>query len=117
LEISLKELLNVKAPGIDPEKSLGGKIAQLKRQQIITDSDLLRDLRDLKQIRNVAAHSLNFSSFAHLKSEEDAYQGYRRLYDGYASGQFLEVEDLLFAARFVVSPACIGSIERVMSLA
>lgn len=116
LEIALSEAIRSRLPGDTVRQTLGGKICQLEKNGLLSDSDDFKDLIAIKDIRNHAAHNLRFSSFEHLREDGAAFDGYSRLYAGYAEAMFHEVSNLLFVARFVFSSSCLGSIERVWSI-
>jgi hypothetical protein len=115
LEVCLAEVLRSKHDDQSVARTIGQKVSQLN-SAITLDSELLADLTAITEIRNKAAHELYFTSFSHLRELERAYEGYERLYSGFAAETFHEVEDLLFVARFVFAPACRNSIERVYRL-
>lgn len=116
LEIALSEVIRSKLSGDTVAKTLGSKISQLKRGDVLSDVDDYEDLISIRDIRNHAAHNLRFSRFEHLREDEAVFNGYNRLYAGYAEARYHEVSDLLFVARFVFSTSCLGSIERVCRL-
>ncbi|EDM72999.1 hypothetical protein RAZWK3B_02225 [Roseobacter sp. AzwK-3b] len=116
LEIALGEVIRSRLPGDAVGKTLGAKIQQLKEKGVLTQAEDYRDLVAIKNIRNHAAHNLRFSRFEHLQDDKKALEGYSTLYAGYAEAMYHEVSDLLFVARFVFSPSCLASIERVLRM-
>lgn len=116
LEIALSEVIRSRLPAEVVKSNLGAKIATLKSKGLLPDAEDYDDLIAIKEIRNHAAHSLHFSSFEHLRGHEAAFKAYQRLYNGYAEAMYHEVAELAFVARFVFSPACLGSIERLLRL-
>jgi hypothetical protein len=114
-EMALAEIISKKRPGDELKKTLGGKIFQLKKIERL-DSELLADLEAIRDIRNEAAHSLHFSAFESILAEKKAFEAYEYLYTGYAEALYHEVRDLLHVARFVVAPACLCSVERILQL-
>ena len=113
LEIALSEAIRSRLPHDTVRKTLGGKINQLKENSLFSDADDYEDLMAIRDIRNHAAHSLQFSRFEHLRENINVFEAYKRLYCGYAEAMFHEVNDLLFVVRIVFSSACLGLIERV----
>ncbi|GIT85023.1 hypothetical protein ROBYS_00390 [Roseobacter sp. OBYS 0001] len=85
-------------------KSLGGKIVVADELGLL-ENDLHEDLKQIKELRNSAAHNLHFTKFSHL-SKQEALAAYEHLYTKYASDDFHEVDDLLFVSRFVYGTAC-----------
>lgn len=116
LEVALGELIRSRLPGDAVSKTLGGKIHQLKEKGVLSDAEDCKDLIAIKNIRNHAAHNLRFSRFEHLQDDKKAFESYSALYAGYAQAMYHEVSDLLFVARFVFSPSCLASIERVLRM-
>lgn len=114
VEIALTRAIETNLGRASRAPTLGGKINELKKARSSIDPSLFEDIDAIRDIRNAAAHRLNFSSFDHLSVDEKAFRAYQVLFQKYFEIEYNEVSDLLFVARFVFSPVCVRSVLLLM---